>query len=331
MNLFCNEVVTFLNNLDVYIPVLLRDCTQRIIEKRLLTDIKAMLVYGNEYAILNRIGQYIVKHHCQVDTLKLRSVTLTLEDKPNKPQLEYLTSEYHMEFELNEYSLDHIKSIIANQTISGREFIFIIKNAEPELNRNLYLALRRLVDVNPSARFIITTTNITFLEKSLVSRCLLLNSVFPLKNILKSGLFQDLNLQSVNLNWSNLYSDCNYNIISFIQGVASNGEQLLWQNTVIKLMKVITEEKNQLKLITKIRECVYKLYHIGVRLPDISALIIREIPRLLPKKHQSKKALNNFMHKLVHHIANCDAIRTNVGNKDILVYERLFLGIYQLL
>lgn len=316
-------------------PMLLRDPTRRMIEKQVFADVSALLLHGNEYAILNRIAQFIIQNHFQIESLTLRTAhfasSRNASDSPEKQQqYDYLASDYHMEFELSDKCLEHIKSIITNKTISSREFVFVIKNADPELNRNLYLALRRLIDINPSSRFIITTTSITFLEKSLVSRCVLLNCLFPLRNITQSTLFRDLGLSPTMEDLSRTYCDCDYNIVSLIQSLASTENHLLWHSSIDKLITTLVKEKNQLVVITEVREHVYKLYHIGVKLPEIASVILRKLPNKLPKKLQQKKHFTGVMNKVVNHIAQCDAMRCQVGNKDILLYERLFLGIYDI-
>jgi hypothetical protein len=311
MHLFSNEVCYFLNNLDNYLPLLLNSKTLNIIIKNVIVDINGLVLTGNEYGILNRIAQLVVKSMFDVETLFISNCYYN----PNKEtDGSYLLSSYHMEFDLNEKALEYIKSIISNRNISQRQFVFIIKNAEPTINRHIYLALRRLIDINPNAKFIITTTSTSFMEKSLLSRLLILNCHFPFNNILKTDIV-DQNTKSIN-ELESIYTISNNNIITFLQNLSNDCKSLLWQQTCDKLLTIVTQEKKQLNIIMSIREHVYKLFHIGVPLKDICKYVIQTY-----SNHIEITNIVKIASECEHGILQ--------GSKELLYYEKLFLELYK--
>jgi hypothetical protein len=313
MHLFSNEVCYFLNNLDNYLPLLLNDKTLNIIIKNVIIDINGLVLTCNEYGILNRIAQLVVKSMFDVETL---FISTCYYNPTKESDGSYLLSNYHMEFDLNEKALEYIKSIISNRNISQRQFVFIIKNAEPTINRHIYLALRRIIDINPTAKFILTTTSTSFMEKSLLSRLLILNCHFPFGNILKTDIVNQ-NLKSVK-ELESIYTLSNNNIITFLQNLSNDCKSLLWQQTCDKLLNIITKEKKQLTIIMSIRENVYKLFHIGVPLKDICKYIIQKY-----SNHKDILNIVNIATECEHGVLQ--------GSKELLYYEKLFLEIYKYL
>lgn len=309
---------TFLNNLDDYIPQLINNKAINVIYKNVILDVNAFMLFGNEYAILNRIAQLVVKKMFQTPTLLNMRVCHINPQKETEG--EFVLSEFHMEFELNEKSLEYIKSVIANKSISNRSFVFIIKNAESSINRNMYLALRRIIDINPTCKFIITTSSMAFMEKSLLSRVLQVNCSFPFQNVFECSLVKEA---AVNSNISQdkmqeIYNDSNNNIITLLQHLGSNCQQLLWQKSIDNLTEMFKTEKKQLMIIMSIRETVYRLYHIGIPLKDVCHYVI---------KHNIKsKNIQNIV-KLA---AECEH-GTSKGSKEILLYEKFFLNLYKFL
>lgn len=309
MHLFSNEVCYFLNNLDNYLPLLLNSKTLNIIIKNVIIDINGLVLTGNEYGILNRIAQLVVKSMFDVETLYLSTCYY---NPAKESDGSYLLSNYHMEFDLNEKALEHIKNIISNTNILQRQFVFIIKNAEPTINRHIYLALRRLIDINPTAKFILTTTSTSFMEKSLLSRLLILNCYFPFDNILKTDIVNQNNKSIKQL--ETIYTISNNNIISFLQNISNDSKALLWQQTCDKLLHIITHEKKQLNIIMAIRDHVYKLFHVGVSLKDICKYIIQKY-----NDHKQIAEIIKIAAECEHGILQ--------GSKELLYYEKLFLGI----
>lgn len=273
------------------------------------------MLVGNEFGILNRIAQLVVKCLFDVDKLWIRPCPFN----PNKEnEGEYFLSDYHMEFELNDKALDFIKTVISNKSISKRQFVFIIKNAEPTINRNIYLALRRIMDINPTAKFIITTSSTSFMEKSLLSRVLKAHCNFPFDNILQTDLLSQALKNKTKQELFHIYLQSNCNIITLIQHVSNNCKDLLWQQTIDKLLVNMKKEKKQYDVIMLIRDNVYKLFHIGVPLKDICRYVIKVC-------NDNK---NKNIHSIVSIVANCEHSTTQ-GNKDILLYEKLFINIYK--
>lgn len=317
MHLFSNEVCYFLNNLDNYLPLLLNSKTLNIIIKNVINDINGLVLTGNEYGILNRIAQLVVKSMFDVETINISN---SYYNPSKESDGSYMLSNYHMEFDLTDKALEYIKCIISNRNISQRQFVFIIKNAEPTVNRHIYLALRRLIDINSTAKFIITSTSTSFMEKSLLSRLLILNCQFPFDNILKTDIINQNNntITKSNNELESIYTLSNNNIITFLQNLSNDCKSLLWQQTCDKLLSIITQEKKQLKVIMSIRDHVYKLFHIGVPLKDICKYIIQ-------KYNNHKEILN-----IVRIATECEH-GVLQGSKELLYYEKLFLELYKYL
>lgn len=309
MDLFSNEVKTFLNNLDHYIPKLLNDTALRFIQTNALCDVNGVLLYANEYALLNRVAQCFVKKLFDVDTLQIR------QSCQDENEFFFLLSDYHMEFELNEKSLAYIKSIICNKTISNRSFVFIIKNAESKISRHHYLALRSLIDMNSSSKFIVTTTSISFLESSLTSRLLNINCSFPLSKV---RCFELIPQSMTENEIKTRFYKAEGNIITILQRLGSSLEEdLMWQKAIDKVLTSFKSEKKQYIIISNVRDLVYKLYHIGVSLKQVCMYLI--------SKHTTHKKVNH----IVEFIASCEHESLN-GAKEILIYEKVFLGLYNI-
>lgn len=292
-------------------PLLLSSNTLNIIIKNVILDINGLVLTGNEYGILNRVAQLVVKSMFDVETLFISN---SYYNPSKESDGSYLLSNYHMEFDLNEKALEYIKNIISNRNISQRHFVFIIKNAEPSINKHIYLALRRLIDYNPTAKFIITSTSTSFMEKSLLSRLLILKCHFPFENILNTDIVNEIDKSIKEL--ENIYTLSNNNIITFLQNLSNDCKSLLWQQTCDKLLNIITQEKKQLKVILSIREHVYKLFHIGIPLKDICKYIV--------EKYINHKNILN----IVNIAAECEHGILQ-GSKELLYYEKLFLELYK--
>jgi hypothetical protein len=313
MDLFCKEVGDFLDNLDYHVPFLLRQTTMRMLECNILEETGALFLHSNEYALLNRIAQLFVKTLFNVDTLHIQRV-----DNGN---FEYMASDLHMEFELSDKCLEYIKSIVSSRRFSiiNKNFVFIIKQADSDVNRNVHLGLRRIMDINPYAKFIITSTSASMIEKSLLSRTLLVNCSFPFDQIMTSQVMADTNVMHDETSLRGMYHDSHCNIITFLQNISSKESRLmLWQSSIDKLFS--TKHKKHIDIIHACRETAYKLYHIGIRLADIARYIIN--------KHVSETPSNPSC--IVNLCAECEH-RARLGCKDILVYERLLLKTYLLI
>lgn len=314
MDLFCKEVGEFLDNLDYHVPFLLRKQTMQMLECNILQETSALLLHSNEYALLNRIAQLFVKTLFNVDTLHIQRVVA------GNGNYEYMASDLHMEFELSDKCLEYIKSIVSSRRLSiiDKNFVFIIKQADSDVNRNVHLALRRIMDINPYAKFIITSTSASMIEKSLLSRMLLVNCSFPFDQIMSSQILADTNSIHDETNLRSLYHDSHCNIITFLQNISSNSKLMLWQSNIDKLFSM--KHKKHIDIINACKETAYKLYHIGIRLCDIARYIIN--------KHVSTNDFNPF--RIVDLCAECEH-RARLGCKDILVYERLLLKAYPLI
>lgn len=159
-----------------------------------------------------------------------------------------------------------------------------------------------------------------FMEKSLLSRVLQVNCSFPFQNVFECSLVKEAAVNS-NISQDKMQEIYNYssnNIITLLQHLGSNCQQLLWQKCIDNLIEMFSTEKKQLVIIMTIRETVYRLYHIGIPLKDVCHYVI---------KHNIKsKNIQNIV-KLA---AECEH-GTSKGSKEILLYEKFFLNLYKFL
>lgn len=322
----------------------MKDASMSIIKENVIVHINSMILCGNEYAILNRIAQFVIKNIFQINQLAVKSVHIG-----DTNDIEYLVSDYHMEFELNEKSLKFIKGIIKNRTISNRNFVFVIKYAEATLNRNLFLELRRLIDLNSTSKFIITATSTSFVEKSLMSRCITVNCMFPFEKVMASDLIPS-NIDIDKQQLQKTYIESKANIVSFLQLISlanntgSHDTKLQWHKHIENLLISLSKETNQFKAIQSIRCTVYKVYHFNIPLKDVCHCVLSSLTTIFDggdekitkssastkKKSKSTKTTtytSNVMYEFVRICSMCE--HEGQGTKNILSYERLFCEIYK--
>jgi hypothetical protein len=305
MEFFSKGVLAFLNTLEVNLPYLLHDRTNRIIQSDPLGATHMIILHNNEFAILNRIAFTMVKQYIGKPDIKCRA---SLIDPSNDTRGDFILSDYHMEFDLSEASLAYIKKLIGNQCISGKSYVFVIKNAQNNIHRNLYLELRRLIDINHSAKWILTTTTYAFMEKSLLSRAIIINCCFPLPKILKA-----IPLELSDTESQNLFFKSKGNVITFLELAFSNKYSLLWHNTFDVLLEKILKEKKEVVIIDCIRDFVYKLFHVGVSITDLSHYIVFKY--------------GDMIQNIIGEVADCEY--NGKHGKDCLAYEKLMLKLYQ--
>lgn len=284
-----------------------------IINSNPIQGVNLIILHNNEYAILNRIAYIMVKKHsqfiinCNTDALKCREHHFDA-NSPDKGC--FLSSSIHFEFELSNIALEYIKNIVKNKPITNSEFIFVIKNADNNINKNLYLELRRLIDTSHAARWILTTERHTFLDQSIQSRALLINCCFPLENIMKC-----CKLQNTLEHYYPIYLRTKGNVVTFLQLISTSHESMLWQDTFDKFMTELLVEKKQLNVILHTREMVYKLYHIGLSFTEFCRYVVI-------KYGESIK-------DIIPLIAKCE--HENSKFKECLMYEKVILELYSTL
>lgn len=294
--------------MDDKLPLLLQESTLKIIKSYPIGGLNLVVLHNNEYAILNRIAFSIVKSHIKADTHDI-ICRQHFFDASSPDSGSFISSRYHFEFELTENSLQYIKSLIKNKPIYTSEFIFVIKNANMNINRNLYLELRRLIDMSNTARWILTMERHTFLEKSLSSRALLINCCFTLQNIIKC-----CNLPGTLEDYYPIFIRAKGNVITFLQFISSTmASTLLWQDVFDKFISELQNEKKQLNIIMTTREMVYKLYHIGVPFAEFCRYIVFKFGQDIAD--------------MISVIASCE--HQNTKSKECLMYEKVILELYK--
>ncbi len=284
-----------------------------LINSNPLGGVNLVMLYNNEYAILNRIAYIMVKKHAQLIPKYGKDPLICREHyfDSNAPEKGcFLSSNIHFEFELSNIALEYIKNIVKNKPITNNEFIFVIKNANNNINRNIYLELRRLIDTSHSARWILTMESHSFLDKSIQSRSLLINCGFPLNNIVKC-----CKLQNTTDHYHPIYLSTNGNVITFLQLISTSNETMLWQDAFNAFMVELLVEKKQINIILNTREMVYKLYHIGVSFTEFCRYVVLKYGERIKD--------------IIPLIARCE--HENSKFKECLMYERIILELYNTL
>lgn len=264
-----------------------------------LEDINSIILFGNEFIYLNSYINVLIKNlFPEITTLSKKKDEYEYKDNNDKlVTIEYEYSNYHYEMNFSEKHLRFIKSIIKNKNITGRKYIFVLKNFDNS-NRESQHAIARILEKN-NAKFFILSNSLSKLSNAIKSRSMHINLSFPRE---KMETFVG-----------------NKPIIgSLILTIANITEKTKLELAMDDLFKKITKSKNELENITAIREYCYKIYHLCVPFEYIAKLTIH--------KYSQHKKISD----IVSIAAECDHLLT-IGSKDLLLYETFFIKLYKLL
>lgn len=260
------------------------------IHPNLIDDIPCLVLFGNEEMYLEMYARLLIQQYFELPKLPI----LTHQE-------EYDSSAYHFEFNFQSQHIDVLKKIIQNKNISGRKFIFVIKNF---INHPKHYQLKTLMETN-NVVFIVLAKTTSHLCEGIRSRAAFLKLAFA-----KPKLKQFLN---------NHY-DIDYDpsdsrsIIAIISDLPTPKYELELE----KLISLMQKSRNQLDVSNAIKEYCYKVFHLCVPLPHIIKLICN--------KH-SKHA------KIVDIVTVCAQCEANMvtSTRDILCYEAVFVNLWNIL
>lgn len=227
-------------------------------------------------------------------------------------EIEYEYSDYHFELVYSDKHIQFIKSIIKNKNILNSPFVFIIKNIDLT-SKTSQAPIKKLIDnTGSSAIFIFLTKTLNKVEMPIISRSMLINTSFKIENIYNVFKIQNpyeiMNLE----NFTSEYNKCNKNIIAFLIQYEYNFKKLRILEQLDNLLDYLQKEKNMCKIIMRIREYVYRAYHVTFQLQEICKYII------------DKYKNETYIIDIVNLASECD-IEIIKSKKDILVYEKFFI------
>jgi hypothetical protein len=317
MEHYLQDVSIFLNNLDTHIYDLVSPTTRHVLqEPGILDDISHIVIYGNKKIYIDAYFKAFVKSKYAIDTLKTKVNTFS--------DIEYEYSDYHFEIDFSTKYIPFIKSMIRNLTISKRQVIFYLKNMDM-VDKNDHLSIVRLMEQYPMVKFIMSTNNLANIHINLMSHLMPLRLYFPITSIylfmVKEKHFKGTSMTD----FLSLYEKCQNNMLIFIARSSNNSDndaisdQTNIDLSLVELITYIKKEKNQLNIITRIREMCYKLYHLNIPLRYVCKVILK-----LYYKDQK------IITQLVQISSLCEHESLS-GTKNILVYEKFFLSLSKLI
>ena len=263
------------------------------IHSNLLIDIPCIVLCGNDEIFLETYVRIMIKQYYKLDS------PIILKDHTEN-EITYKTSSYH--FEMN-YTTAHnliIKNIIRNQNISGRKFIFVLNKFT---NNQRQYQLKTLLD-SPNAIFIIIAKSINNLDPGITSRATILHKPFKYEHT-KEFLKRHYDIDEY---------DRTMGIISNIAKITLPK----YARDLSLLLDVIMKSRNQMDIVSGIKDYCYKTFHICIPLSAICKLVIKKYI-----KHVK-------LAEIVELCAQCDH-SMSISTRDILCYEQLFTGLWNIL
>lgn len=279
MNYNAND---FLNNLENYISEL------KPVHFNFIADFPCIILHGNEDLYLQTYALRMIK-----DYFKIEKLSITTHEN-------YKSSMYHFEFDYNQTNLDSIKSIIRNKNITNNKYIFVIKKFTVGHKQH---QLRHLIDTHPNSTFIILNKTLGGIDQSIFSRASLLKISFTEERI-KTFLKDHYDLEYKK-------TDINKSLISIIAEI----NRPKYEIELEKLMQTVTKGRNQMDIVTAIKEYCYKVFHLCIPLSHLCKAIIKMYEKNA-KILEIIKTCSECDHKMV------------IGTRDILSYEKLFVNLW---
>lgn len=274
----------FLSNLENYIPELLP------LQPKLLEDLPCLVLYGNEEIYLEMYAQLLIQHYYELP--KLPIIT---------EQEEFKSSAYHFEFNYQSHHIEVMKKIVQNKNISGRKFVFVVKNF---ITNQKHHQLKTLMD-SPNVVFILIAKTVSHISEGIRSRGSFIRLAFS-KPRLKQFLDNHYNIQYDPSDARSLIS-----IISDLQPTK-------YELELEKLISLMQKSRNQMDVSNAIKDYCYKVFHLCVPLSHLIKLICQ--------KHMKHAKTTEI-------IAICAQCEANMvtSTRDILCYEAMFVNLWNIL
>ena len=318
MELLCNDVSIFLDDIDHHLLSLIRNTYKPFITNASnFNDINIIILYGNNKRYLEAFFYSYLKNLYSIKNIKIHQNTFQYVNSSNvSSDIEYYYSDYHFEFDYSDKYIKFIKSIIVNSSITGRQIVFFIKNMDKN-NSDQQIGLTRLLEQYSNVKFIFTVNTLNNINNSILSRSICFNLSFSIEKIhifLNSFLKTDYDFNT----FLDYYHKSDSNIIIYLWNYNNNFNDTRLVQSIKSVLINITKERNHLNIVMKIRELCYRLYHMSIPISYIAKKVI--------EFYSQKKILQDVIELSAH----CDHL-SNIGTKDILVYEKYFLNIYKII
>lgn len=299
------EISLFLNNINEYLPRLINEIALSIINNpKILDDIHSIIIYGNQSLYLEKwVHLYLQKLN---NTTKLNLFNRIFQS--NSENIDYVSSLYHFEFDYSDKYIALIKSIINNDPISSNPYVWLIKNID-RTSKNYQYPLSRIIDKSENSRYIFTSTNLSLIDKSLISRSLLINLSF---NIDKMWIITKEIINDENLAFSDFKQSYYLNDNHILNLLSKSSHNILHDKYLNKLLIIIEKGKKNYDIINSIRQYCYKIYHLNIPFNYIAKYIINHY-----SQHES-------IHKIVTIFAEQESILKKC-NKQLFAYEKSFI------
>ncbi len=189
-----------------------------------------VLLYNADVFVLRAFFHAFLRHHFNTPSIQMRNAVY--EDTA------YQSSDYHMEFEIDDAMIRFIKSVSKNKPINNHAFIFFLLNFQ-DASKAQQQGLRRLLDgCAKNSIFVIATTSISKIDQGILSRASIVNIYKMKKHI-----------------W--------------------NKSTVL---SVDQKVKDFLQTSNKLKVVDKIlksRELAYQIYHINYPIERVCHAVIQ--------------------------------------------------------
>lgn len=274
----------FLSNLETYIPELLP------LHPNLLEDLPCLVLYGNEEMYLEMYARLLIQQHYELPKLPI----LTQQE-------DFQSSAYHFEFTYQNHHIDVMKKIVQNKNISGRKFIFVVKNF---ITNQKHHQLKTLME-SANVVFILIAKTTSHICEGIRSRGTFIKLAFS-KPKLKQFLSDHYQIEYDPNDTRSLIS-----IISDLQPPK-------YELELEKLITLMQKSRNQMDVSNAIKDYCYKVFHLCIPLSHLVKLICQ--------KHAKHAKATDI-------IAICSQCETNMvtSTRDILCYEATLVNLWNIL
>jgi hypothetical protein len=310
-------VSTFLNDIEQHIPYLVSDTCQTLFKNtaNVMVDIRSIILYGNSKTYLNTMAMIMIKKMFDIQNIRKSIGSFSITHQGSLVDIEYTYSDYHFELDYTDKHIKFIKTLISNKTMNNRPFIFVIKGLDE--NAGNQIPLKQVIDgMSSNVQFIFLTKNLAKIDKTIISRSMLVNTAFQEQKIYQ--LVQNYTQSEIPFEiFHSMYETSNYSIVSvLLQLEFGVNKNIRLYHHLDQLLLKMKKEKNPQTLIEYIREFVYKVYHLTIPLDTLMKYIVNKFPGQI---------------EIIALAAQCSCDLHCSGNKTILAYERFFLNLPQLL
>lgn len=285
-----------------------------------------VMLYGNDVSILKLYVDSILSRILQKKIVK-KSARHEVTTNNNKHQCPYSYSDVHIEVDMEEITCaerqfisDFISRHIAStKSIYQQKHIVVIHNAH-SMSEGSVLAIRKpLEQLSNNIIFIFSTQNISSIDCTLKSRCMLIRCNTEIRDIEDFfEFFIEENEVQLDQFVIDPYDGIIYNLLRLSNPNVDNNVHSKMNEFIEKLL----EEKNIQNAYELVRAFGYKILHLNIPF----ARFMRETICLLSKKHKYKK----YIRDIVMLSAELE-LKSKKVSKQILVFEKYYMEIYRIL